>query len=249
MTRARHSLRALALATTLAWCAIPAAARAQDTPTKPVPGVVRLSNETTVTWWAHSAGNAVVHAIPTVKAPAIARLHLLTEDGAAEVYVILRKYVDGAGRTWLRVRVPRRPNGFTGWVLARGLGPAHKIATHLVIDRTKLKATLYNAGKAVWSTPVGVGKQSTPTPRGNFWIREKLVALGNSNPIYGPYALGTSAYSVLSDWPGGGVVGIHGTNQPELIPGRPSHGCIRMPNAAITQLYHMISVGTPVTII
>jgi lipoprotein-anchoring transpeptidase ErfK/SrfK len=94
-----------------------------------------------------------------------------------------------------------------------------------------------------------VGKASTPTPRGNFWIREKLVALGGSNPIYGPYALGTSAYSVLTDWPGGGVVGIHGTNQPQLIPGRPSHGCVRVPNPAIIRLYHLISVGTPVTVI
>lgn len=247
MTRPRHSLRALALATLAVCAAIPAAAVGQDT--KPAVGVVQLSNENTVTFWAHSAGDAVVHAIPTVRGQQIARLHLLTEDGAAEVYIILRKYVDQAGRTWLRVRIPRRPNGFSGWVLARGLGPAHKISTRLVIDRTRLKATLYDAGRAVWSSPVGVGKRSTPTPKGNFWVREKLVALGGSNPIYGPYALGTSAYSVLTEWPGGGVVGIHGTNQPELIPGRPSHGCIRMPNAAITQLYHLISVGTPVSII
>ncbi len=177
------------------------------------------------------------------------RLHLLTEDGAAEVYIVLRVYVDRAKRTWLRVRVPRRPNGTTGWVLARALGPVHKTSTHLVIDREHLVATLYRAGVVIWSSPVGVGKPTTPTPRGNFWIREKLVALGGSNPIYGPFALGTSAYSILSDWPGGGVVGIHGTNQPELIPGRPSHGCVRVPNPAIIRLYRLITVGTPVSIV
>ena len=50
----------------------------------------------------------------------------------------------------------------------------------------------------------------------------------NPGGSYGPWAFGTSAYSVLSDWPGGGVIGIHGTNQPHLIPGRPSHGCVRV---------------------
>jgi hypothetical protein len=220
----------------------------QATPAKPAPNVIQLSNETGTTFWAHSAGEEVIHDVPTVKGREIAQLHLLTEDGVAEVYIVLRRYVDGAGRTWLRIRVPRRPNGFTGWVLARGLGPVHKITSHLVIDRTRLVATLYNKDKAIWSSPIGVGKPSTPTPAGHFWIREKLVALGDANPIYGPYALGTSAYSVLTDWPGGGVVGIHGTNQPQLIPGRPSHGCVRMPNAAITRLYHLITVGTPVTI-
>jgi len=53
---------------------------------------------------------------------------------------------------------------------------------------------------------------------------------------------------VLSDWPGGGVVGIHGTNQPQLIPGRPSHGCIRVPNAAIKRLWQLMPIGTPVRI-
>jgi lipoprotein-anchoring transpeptidase ErfK/SrfK len=69
------------------------------------------------------------------------------------------------------------------------------------------------------------------------------------NTIYGPYAIGTSAYSALSDWPGGGVVGIHGTDQPWLIPGRPSHGCIRMRNGAITFLVYRLPLGTPLRII
>ncbi len=216
---------------------------------KPAPGGYQLSDERTKTYWAHAAGDGVVHAIPTVTGPQVTRLHLLTEDGAAEVYIVLRVYVDGAKRTWLRVRIPRRPNGTTGWVVARALGPVHQTTAHLVIDREHLVATLYRAGTVIWSSPVGVGKAATPTPRGNFWIREKLVALGGSNPIYGPFALGTSAYSILTDWPGGGVVGIHGTNQPELIPGRPSHGCVRVPNPAIIRLYRLITVGTPVTIV
>jgi hypothetical protein len=264
MTRPLTALLSLLLTGAFLAVASPAAAQSGDpapgssttsTPatvptTNPAPsGVQQISDERVSTFWAHSAGDDIVHFIPTDRGREVARLHLLTEDGAAEVYVVLRRYVDGAGRTWLRIRVPRRPNGTTGWVLATSLGPIHRISTHLVIDRGHLRAFLYNAGRVVWSSPVGVGKASTPTPRGNFWIREKLVALGGSDPIYGPYALGTSAYSVLTDWPGGGVVGIHGTNQPQLIPGRPSHGCVRIPNPAVTRLYHLIPVGTPVTIL
>ena len=102
------------------------------------------------------------------------------------------------------------------------------VRTALVIDRKKPCARRCSrAGKQIWSARVGIGKSGTPTPRGQFWIRERLKALGG-NSVYGPWAFGTSAYSNLSDWPGGGVVGIHGTNQPGLIPGRPSHGCVRV---------------------
>jgi lipoprotein-anchoring transpeptidase ErfK/SrfK len=66
--------------------------------------------------------------------------------------------------------------------------------------------------------------------------------------LYGPIAFGTSAYSRLSDWPGGGVIGIHGTDQPGLIPGRVSHGCVRVPNRAIRRLARLVGVGTPVLI-
>jgi lipoprotein-anchoring transpeptidase ErfK/SrfK len=70
-----------------------------------------------------------------------------------------------------------------------------------------------------------------------------------ASPVYGPVAFGTSARSTtLTDWPGGGFVGIHGTNRPELIPGRISHGCVRMRNADILRLGALMPVGTPLTI-
>ena len=80
-----------------------------------------------------------------------------------------------------------------------------------------------------------------------FWIRERFRVANPEGP-YGPRAFGTSAYSRLSDWPGGGVIGIHGTDEPRLIPGRPSHGCIRLPNHAIGRLYRLMPVGTPVSV-
>ena len=94
---------------------------------------------------------------------------------------------------------------------------------------------------------VGVGRTIWPTPRGEFYVVEKLADFGN--PFYGPVAFGTSARSTtLTDWPGGGVVGIHGTDAPQLLPGRVSHGCIRLPNDAIVRLARLMPLGTPVTI-
>jgi lipoprotein-anchoring transpeptidase ErfK/SrfK len=86
-----------------------------------------------------------------------------------------------------------------------------------------------------------------PTPAGDFYIRNKLTRYQSA--FYGRLAFGTSARSaVLTDWPAGGFIGIHGTNEPELLPGRVSHGCIRMRNADILRLGRLMPVGTPLTI-
>jgi lipoprotein-anchoring transpeptidase ErfK/SrfK len=77
--------------------------------------------------------------------------------------------------------------------------------------------------------------------------RSRVSASGDAD-VRGPWAFGTSAYSVLSDWPGGGVIGIHATDQPQLIPGRPSHGCVRVENSAIGRLARLMPIVTPVLI-
>jgi lipoprotein-anchoring transpeptidase ErfK/SrfK len=70
-----------------------------------------------------------------------------------------------------------------------------------------------------------------------------------ASAFYGPIAFGTSAQSAtLTDWPGGGFVGIHGTDRPDLVPGRISHGCIRLRNADILRLAKLMPVGTPLEI-
>ncbi|MDP8967094.1 MAG: L,D-transpeptidase, partial [Actinomycetota bacterium] len=211
-------------------------------------GNERLSDERRVTRYAGAVARAPVRRSPSSGARRVARLRYLTEDGPFEVYPILASHVDEAGRVWLHIRLPMRPNGQTGWVRRDDLGPLQAVRTMLRVNRATLRATLYLSGRRVWSSPIGVGAHATPTPAGRFWIRSRLRGVSGS-PLYGPYAFGTAAYSVLSDWPGGGVIGIHGTNQPELIPGRPSHGCIRVPNAAITRLWRLMPIGTPVRII
>ena len=211
-------------------------------------GDERLSDEQRLSRYAGAVARAPVRARPSTRARRVGRLHYLTEDGPFEVYPVLESHVDGGGRTWLRIRLPMRPNGRTGWVPRHDLGPLKAVRTMLRVNRATLRATLYRDGRPIWSSPVGVGKASTPTPAGRFWIRTRLRGL-RGDPVYGPYAFGTGAYSVLSDWPGGGVIGIHGTDQPQLIPGRPSHGCIRVPNAAIRRLWRLMPIGTPVAIL
>ena len=146
------------------------------------------------------------------------------------------------------MELPGRPNGLSGWVPRGALGTLHRVDGYLLVNEHELRATLFRNGHAVFSAPVGVGKASTVTPAGHFYVMEKLTTLGA--PLYGPFALGTSAYApTLSEWPGGGVVGIHGTDEPQLIPGRPSHGCIRMRNGDIARLWRIIAVGTPIEIL
>lgn len=208
---------------------------------------VQLSDERTFTRWAHAEEAVPLRDTPKPHGWQTAKLSLSTEDGMPEVFPLLRGWTDDAGREWVQIRVPERPKALTGWVEASALGPSTLVRTFLVVHRRQLRATLYRAGRAIWSSRVGVGKANTPTPGGRYWIRERLRPR-NPRGAYGPWAFGTSAYSRLSDWPGGGVVGIHGTDQPDLIPGRPSHGCIRLPNREIRRLARLMPIGTPVWI-
>ena len=107
----------------------------------------------------------------------------------------------------------------------------------------------YSRGRRIWSAPVGVGKPSTPTPAGHFWIDERFRITDPSSGYY-PYAFGTTDYSTLTDWPGGGVVGIHGPYyDPRGIPGQISHGCIRLEIADDFWLAAHLKLGTPVHVI
>ena len=198
-------------------------------------------------YWAHPQQRASVRQLPSQASRPVARLHYLTEDGFPEVYPVLRRFTDRTGHRWLGIAVPMRPHGRVGWVRESVLGPLYRVRTRLMVDRMRMRAVLYRSGRRIWRSPIGVGRLATPTPAGHFWIRERFRVADPGGP-YGPRAFGTSAYSRLSDWPGGGVIGIHGTNDPGLIPDRPSSGCIRVPNRAIGRLYRLMPIGTPVKV-
>ena len=197
--------------------------------------------------WAHPVADAPIRTQPTGSAKTIAHLHAKTEMKSPEVYLMLSQQTDSNGRLWVQIRLPGQPNGRTGWVRRTALGDAHVTHTALLIDKRALKATVYRDGTPAWSAPIGVGTASTPTPNGRFYVRE-LLKVNPPTGAYGPYIFGTSGYAKLSEFPGGGIIGIHGTSQPGLIPGRPSHGCVRLRNRDVLQLKKQLPIGAPVRI-
>ncbi len=196
--------------------------------------------------WSFVTRAVPVRAAPRADASSIAFLDTQTPERTANVVLVEDSAEDRAGRLWILVRVPGLPENLTGWVPRAALGASEFVQTHLVVDLKELTATLLFDGLPIFAAEIGIGKPAWPTPVGEFYVRSRIRSLSS---FYGPLAFGTSARSeVLTDWPDGGFVGIHGTNQPRLLPGKVSHGCIRMRNADILRLGKLMPVGTPVTI-
>jgi hypothetical protein len=187
------------------------------------------------------------HARPSPSSPVVTRLAVSAPEGTPNLLSVLGTRTGRDGRVWVKVRLPVLPNDTIGWAPRSSLGPYETVDTHLVVDRARLRVTLYRGGKVVFRADAGVGTDASPTPPGEFAVRSELTRY--ASPFYGPIAFGTTARSaVLTDWPEGGFVGIHGTDEPQLIPGRVSHGCIRLRNADILRLARVMPVGTPMTI-
>lgn len=225
------------------------ASAAEPSPAQPGASAEKeVSNELTLTVWANPEARGPIYARPEASSRRVAHVRLFTPDGFAEVYPVLSSYTDAAGGEWLRVRIPGRPNGRIGWVARNLLGEFHQTRWRIAVSRERRLMKVFYAGRLLRVFPVGVGKPSTPTPPGRFWIDERFKLSNPSSP-YWPYALGTSDYSTLPDWPGEGVVGIHGPyGEPQRIPGDPSHGCIRMLAPDIAWLAPRVTMGTPVDI-
>jgi hypothetical protein len=230
----------------------PAAEQAATLPGSPrpalvVPRPILLSHSVAASYWASVRREVLARAAPSPRAPVVTQLTTTTPEGTTNIVLVLGRTTDGSGRLWVHIRLPVLPNGRTGWVPREALGVYGVVYTHFVVDLERLTATLLRGRRPVFRAPIGVGEPQWPTPTGEFYIRNVLTRF--SSPFYGPVAFGTSARSsVLTDWPGGGFVGIHGTDLPQLIPGRVSHGCIRLRNEDILELRKLMPVGTPVTI-
>jgi lipoprotein-anchoring transpeptidase ErfK/SrfK len=222
---------------------LPAPAR----PAFAIPEPQELGRSRAAARWATVIRAAEVRSAAHPGATAIAALETGTPERTTNVVLVRGSAADEAGNLWIAVQVPGLPRNVTGWVQRSALGTYGFVRTRLVVDLARQTATLFRGNRPVFRADVGVGTAASPTPTGQFYVRSKLWSL--RSPFYGPLAFGTSARStVLTDWPDGGFVGIHGTSQPELLPGRVSHGCIRMRNEDILELGRLMPVGTPVTI-
>jgi len=161
------------------------------------------------------------------------------------VFLVEEQRDDG----WLRVLLPVRPNGSTGWVRASDVKTV-ETRFHVSVELAAHRITVYDGESVVLQEPVAIGKPDTPTPPGRYFIRVLLESGGATGP-YGPFAYGLSAHSdVLTSFNGGdGEVGIHGNNDASVLGQSVSAGCVRMSNDGITRLTGMLPLGTPVEIV
>jgi hypothetical protein len=226
-------------ATALAVAPVAAAA----TPRVPA-GSVPVSDERSRTVPAAVLRPTIVRAHPDDRARHRGRLTPYTFHGSREVVVVLARSRDDGG-LWSYVRY----SGLgvrKGWVPSDALHRRESVRTRLIVDRRRLRVTLRRAGRVVMSVPAGVGARGSPTPAGRYFVRERVALAGG---VFGARAFGLSAYSPFrTDWPGGGQVGVHGTNAPAILPGRVSNGCVRLRDADVIRLARRLPVGTPVEV-
>jgi hypothetical protein len=153
--------------------------------------------------------------------------------------------------TWLRVLLPRRPNGASAWVSAERVRLS-RTRWRVRIDRSQRLVKVLRGGRVVRRFKAVVGAPGTPTPTGRFAIAE-LARQPDPDGFLGPFALHLTAYSnVLDDYGGGpGRVAIHGRGAESLLDplgSARSHGCIRVDNAQIRFLARHLVPGVPVTV-
>lgn len=152
------------------------------------------------------------------------------------------------GNRWVHVRLPGRPSGHTGWILA---DQTIRSSTEwrVVVTVSAREVAVYRDGALVRTFPAVVPAPATPTPYGQFFVEEaeRIAAPG----VGGPYALAISARSdIFQEFEGGpGQIAIHGTNGlSNPLGSAASHGCIRLAPTAVTWLAKRIGAGVPVTV-
>jgi lipoprotein-anchoring transpeptidase ErfK/SrfK len=201
-------------------------------PTDPAPALVAQADPAQVQVYATAAED---QPMTTLDNP--------NENGAPLVFL-----VEEDRGEWLKVLLPIRPNGSTGFVRASDVTVSEN-PYRIDIELVEHRLTVRKGDEVIVDEPIGVGTASTPTPGGKYYLKE-LLQPPDPEGAYGPYAYGLSGFSnVLEEFNGGdGVIGIHGTNEPEAIGTDVSHGCIRVSNEAITEMAGILPLGTPVHI-
>jgi hypothetical protein len=186
-----------------------------------------------------------IRAAPSAKSQLLGEVSAITPITHGRTVVPVLAHHGG----WLMVRLPGRPNSHIGWIT--------RVATlqwftdwHLVVDRARREVIVYRSGRLVRVFKAVVGKPSTPTPPGEFFVEESIAL--RSYDVGAPFALALSARSqVLQEFAGGpGQIALHGLDNVGGIPGTAaSHGCVRLADAVMRWLVVRIGPGTPVSVI
>jgi lipoprotein-anchoring transpeptidase ErfK/SrfK len=225
-----------------------AAVSAAPPPASAVTGAVRSPVQATqrlaVLLDTHAA-----HLTPTAASPQVALVPPRRPiTGEQTTLPVIGRSTGPNGVRWLQVMLPGRPDGLTGWIAQQGTRPL-VTGWRIAVDLAARRVDVYRDGRRVRTFQAVVGKPSTPTPTGRFFV-EETVQMPAGDPG-GPYALALSARSnVLQEFEGGpGQIGIHGRDElGGTLGAAESHGCIRLATPSIDWLAGRIGPGTPVTI-
>jgi lipoprotein-anchoring transpeptidase ErfK/SrfK len=197
-----------------------------------------------------AAGQLNVHSVAVRKTPnpsarVIKVLHDFRPDFRPQEILAVRKALGSNGQVWYRISIPMRPNGTYGWIPAGSVSLSPTLG-QIVVNVAQRTIDLYRRGRHVWHGKVAVGAPGRETPLGHYYVAARFVPY--HDPFLGVFAVETSAYSKLTEWPGGGVVGIHGTSLPQLLGQAVSHGCVRVSNQTAAKMESLAPLGTPIWI-
>jgi lipoprotein-anchoring transpeptidase ErfK/SrfK len=237
-THATRPLKLVAVLGFVAALAFPASSFAvSQSPPKPVVGAGTIN-----------VPKLLVRKAPKDSAPVIARLSEFRPQDYRPFYVLaVSEKRSAKGKvSWYKISVPGRPNGRFGWVPARQI-LIRPMPYQVVVYRGSMVIQLWKDNKLVYTNRVAVGAPGMETPLGLFYVTMRFKPI--QEPFLGAFAFETSGYSKLSDWPGGGVVGLHGWNDPSVLGHAVSHGCIRISNTTAAFLRDRIPVGTPIRVL
>jgi hypothetical protein len=188
-----------------------------------------------------------VRSAPRPSAPIVRVLQRFRGDAQFQIVLATGSRQGADGAWWYRISLPGRPNGARGWVPADAtdVTPAqNRIVVRL--GARKLEVRRLRDGKLLLRATAAVGAAGSPTPLGrNFYVQSAFLP---TDPFYGTFALETTAYARVTDWPTN-VVGIHGTNRPELLGRAVSHGCVRVSNDVARRLARLAPLGTPIDVV
>jgi lipoprotein-anchoring transpeptidase ErfK/SrfK len=197
-----------------------------------------------------AAGQLTVHSVAVRKTPnpharVIKVMHDFRPDFRPQEILAVRRALGSNGQVWYRISIPMRPNGTYGWIPAASvtLSPT---SSQIVVNVSRRTIDIYRRGKHAWHGKVAVGAPGRETPLGHYYVAARFIPY--HDPFLGVFAVETSAYSKLTEWPGGGVVGIHGTDLPQLLGQAVSHGCVRVSNRTAAALKRLAPLGTPIWI-
>jgi lipoprotein-anchoring transpeptidase ErfK/SrfK len=208
------------------------------------PARVQATQELVVLLTAHSA-----HRAPEPGSPQVSMVSAHTPiTGEQTTLPVISRSIGAGGVQWLHVMLPGRPDGLTGWISEQGTSPL-VTPWRIVVDLAARRVRVYDNGRMARSFQAVVGKPSTPTPTGAFFV-EEVLQMAPAEPG-GPFALALSARSnALHEFEGGpGQIAIHGRdNLGGTLGTAVSHGCIRIATASIDWLAVRVGPGTPVTI-